>query len=279
MSAQASNIVEGKSVRHEQYTRRHILRLFTPSVFAGMRSDVLHEPMDDATSKSIKLSELPEDVIVAILSQSLSPWDLVAVSHTCHSLRACSNVRAVWASAWARSRGDNSLRWIPPANLNLPRQLSRDESEPNGIDDVEPSNPQTTSAPSSSSDPHHELSEPTASPHQPSAGLSDYAAHFWKTLRIRHGMRQPKAIIRPALESMIIEYQPKSMSWKLLPDGNFALAWALDTRTADIYDFRLQLKHNITLPIAFTIGALDGDVVRYKDRDGILLIVNARRTK
>ncbi|KAF8321159.1 hypothetical protein DL93DRAFT_2072886 [Clavulina sp. PMI_390] len=235
--------------------------------------------MDIIGLKSVKLSELPEDVIVMILSQCLSPWDLVAVSHTCRSLRTCSNVRAVWARVWARSRGDNNLRWIPPANLNLPRQLSGHESELDGVDDLDSPLSQTSLAPSSLPDPHNEASETsTSSQPRTSAGSSDYAAHFWKTLRIRHGMRQLKAIIRPVLQSMVIEDEGKSKSWKLLPDGNFLLSWALDARTLVLYDLRYQSKHDIALPIPATIGAIDGDTIRYKDRDGIFLIVSARRT-
>ncbi|KAF8314209.1 hypothetical protein DL93DRAFT_2155808 [Clavulina sp. PMI_390] len=167
------------------------------------------------------LSELPEDILISILSHSLSPWDLVAVLSS-----GTPNV--------------DESEWPPYTSF-----LSRIESSP-------PLPNETLNVPAS--EPFH------------------YAEHFWRMLEVRHQIKRGNRIVVRRFLKLNLECSTSVWSnLTLLRDGNIILRWDQHQTEAHLIDLRTRLRYTIKTPSSFTIEALDGDVFRCKNREGVIL--------
>ncbi|KAF8321154.1 hypothetical protein DL93DRAFT_2072881, partial [Clavulina sp. PMI_390] len=98
--------------------------------------------------------------------------------------------------------------------------------------------------------------------------MCDYAACFWKTLRVRHRLRQSKVVLKPVSEPMYQSSLPGSPPmW--FSGGNYILFPKFNH--AKIFDIRARVQYNIALPTGCRSARWHASVIRFEDRDGILL--------
>ncbi|KAF8321155.1 hypothetical protein DL93DRAFT_2152411 [Clavulina sp. PMI_390] len=101
--------------------------------------------------------------------------------------------------------------------------------------------------------------------------MCDYAACFWKTLRVRHRLRQSKVVLKPLFEPIHVSDQSRN-SLKWLAGGNYILFPKFNH--VEIFDIRARVQYKIAIPTGYRSAQWHASVMRFEDRDGILLAVS-----
>ncbi|KAF8321151.1 hypothetical protein DL93DRAFT_1613288 [Clavulina sp. PMI_390] len=216
--------------------------------------------------RSLKLPSLPEDVIVLILAHSLTLWELLAVSHTCRSLRLCITYRSAWAAAWARSTGDRRLPPYPLPTIKRHPQLfgdlARTDTGQSASLFCSFITPMTS---------FYALDRAQEEDEDTSGEMCGEATRFLKIIQTRHQLRQQKAVFRPITRLTYSSFNLKPDSPRLFAGGNYVLF--KNQNRPQILDIRAQVQYDIALTPMSTVGHWDADIVRLENRSGVLLAV------
>ncbi|KAF8321150.1 hypothetical protein DL93DRAFT_2152407 [Clavulina sp. PMI_390] len=237
-----------------------------------VKNDIASRPIQGSGGTHVNetdrrnLSNLPGDVIISILTPSLTPWDLLAVSHTCRSLRLCITYRSVWAAAWKRSSHDRRLPPFPPPTIKRHPQMSDDniDAEDNGMGSLYASSITPMVGFSAVELKDDERSES-------GGGMCNYAIHFWKALRIQHRLRQPNVVLRPIAEPLYTSTRLDGLHAGLLVGGNYVLLRNLGSTS--ILDIQARIQYNIAIPPQHGLVSSYGSIVRYNGCAGLLLVL------
>ncbi|KAF8310503.1 hypothetical protein DL93DRAFT_2230276 [Clavulina sp. PMI_390] len=205
---------------------------------------------------------LPGDVIIEILSHTLTPKDLISVGQTSSALRAYSKAKAVWRCAWSR---DPSLPQIP-SNLVLPESMKGPKDNWNDrffntsppkvgrIEFLERSESTSVATHSSLADSYHDF---------------EHRARYLQIMEMRWRMRQFPVVCEPVI---VPEFLPKMsrrhfMNMAVSQNGDIVVLWQLES--LHILDLRrggmkyeIPFRSNVRVwdenPIAAEIFELEG---------------------
>ncbi|KAF8321126.1 hypothetical protein DL93DRAFT_2224179 [Clavulina sp. PMI_390] len=222
------------------------------------RHTELNQGISDAESSRdhdyhrITLDSLPEDLIISILGESLSPWDLVALSQTCRRLHTCASARTAWKLAW--SRASNILPPMPLPSLSIPQNNA--ESLVSTFSPFEPPPTICRSHPGLPVTPRDAYT----------GGLPDYATSFHQIARVQSQIRKPRLTIRPLISSL---YKRSTSTFdngmNIIGDGSFILFW----NAGDVHLF--DIHHNMDYTIHMKVSFAAAETFLLEGTEGILL--------
>ncbi|KAF8317922.1 hypothetical protein DL93DRAFT_482779 [Clavulina sp. PMI_390] len=218
--------------------------------------------------------KLPEDVLIEILCHSLTPRDIIAVSHTCRILRLCASSLIVWECAWGR---DDSLPALNPPNI-IPIHATSVYSEEDGTElTLEQPLPSLTFGPPSlqqlgfSLPPPHKALDPLWGTW--SQGWNRHQKIYWSMMRVRHQLAHSEPVVAPVHRLLHQHPIMDFIDMRLTPNGEVLVTYLAH----EVRLMHLEMGKMLVLPIRietsfngpYSVPVVCG-IFTHKGKDGVL---------